>query len=765
MTARLSRVPVLPLVAGGYVMGVVAGAILGGPWVLTLLLGVLLGAIAAVRGGSFALLAVLGLTVLAAAFGHWRIADLDAQPPPPLASMTGPHEVLGVARADAVVEGSMRRVDLDVESVDGAPFEGGIRVSARASEDEVRAGDRVRLIADLEAPPELEAFDYRAYLRDRDIYLVASFPKEWEHLGATDRGWRGVLEDLHRSVVTRIGRALPEPEAALAAGILVGEHGALPDDVDEALRATGTTHLVVVSGQNVALLIALAIAALTAVMSRRAASIAAIALLPAYVVFVGAEPPVIRAGIMAVAVIAAGATGRRTPGWAFLTYAAGVMLVDDPALVRDVSFQLSATATAGITTLAPALRDATLGRWPALSSPGRAALVSVAATATGAALAVLPVQVAAFGVLAPWTVLANVLVAPLYTAMVMAAAIAAAFGGSLPLGEVLALVPAAFIALVEVLARLPGAQVEVSLPLVAGVAFTGGLLVLTARLAGYAREHTPEAVLDGGVTTGIATTTGLAVVAAGLWWGALTPTEDLPRVTVLDVGQGLAVLAEDGDATLLIDTGPLDGAILAALGRAGVSAIDAVVLTHHDLDHTGGLGWLTDRMDVGAVYAEASTTDQYEGAASLDIGDRLDVGRITVEVLAPPVATRSRALASDNDGSLVLMVKVGERRILVTGDIEAAGESWLVASGMDLRADVLVVPHHGSNTSSTAAFIQAVSPAVAVIPVGPNTYGHPHPDVLARYEADETVEVYRTDEDGAVTFRSNGDTLWVSTAR
>src|SRR5690606_28751455 len=118
------------------------------------------------------------------------------------------------------------------------------------------------------------------YLRDRDIYLVASFPQAWEDLGATDRGWRGALEDLHRSVVDRIGRALPEPEASLAAGILVGEHSALPEDVDQALRATGTTHLVVVSGQNVALLISLVIAALTAVASRRVASIAALALLP-----------------------------------------------------------------------------------------------------------------------------------------------------------------------------------------------------------------------------------------------------------------------------------------------------------------------------------------------------------------------------------------------------------------------------------------------------------------------------------------------------
>src|SRR5690606_410582 len=100
---------------------------------------------------------------LAAAFGHWRIAHLDAQPPPPLASMIGTHEVIGVARSDAVVRGSMLRLDLDVESVDGTPYEGGLRVSARAGEDEVHVGDRIRVVADLDIPPEVEAFDYRAY--------------------------------------------------------------------------------------------------------------------------------------------------------------------------------------------------------------------------------------------------------------------------------------------------------------------------------------------------------------------------------------------------------------------------------------------------------------------------------------------------------------------------------------------------------------------------------------------------------------------------
>lgn len=759
------RVPILPLVLGGYVAGIVAGAVLGGPWLLTLVLGVIALGVALLRGNSTAVVLAIGIAVVAAAFGHWRIDHLDAQPPPPLAAMTGTHEVVGVAQTDATVSGSLQRVDLDVETVGGVAFEGGVRVSARPDEGLVHAGDRLRLVIDLDPPPVLDAFDYRAYLRDRDIHLVGAFPREWEHLGTTDRGWRGQLEAFHRTVVSRIGRTLPEPQASLASGVLVGERASLPEDVDEALRATGTTHLVVVSGQNVALLIGIAVATMTAVVSRRAASVIALMFLPAYVVFVGADPPVVRAAIMAVAVVAAGVTGRRTPAWIYLTYAAGLMLAAEPSLVRDVAFQLSATATAGITTLSPALRDAVLARFPALASPGRAALVGVSATATGAALAVLPVQVAAFEVIAPWTVLANVLVAPLYEATVAAAAVAAILGGGGLLGYALAIVPGTFLALVEVLAALPGAQIPVTLPLIAGVAFTGLLIVGTARTAAFARHHAPSSVLDGGVSSHVAMTTGLAVIAAGLWWGALAPAEEHASVTVLDVGQGLAVLVRDGDATLLIDTGPRDGAVLAALGRAGVSDLDAVVLTHDDLDHTGGLPELRDRLAVGAIYAESSTTHAYEGVQPLDIGDEIAVGRARVEVLAPPVVTRDYRLASDNDGSLVLMVTVGERRILVTGDIEADGEGWLVASGLDLRADVLVVPHHGSNTSSTAPLIEAVSPSVAVIPVGQNPYGHPHPDVLARYKTDAMIEVYRTDEDGTVTFRSDGERLWVSESR
>lgn len=750
------RIPALPLLALAYTAGVVAGAVLGGAWALSGTLAALVAAAALVRGDARAMLLV-GAVALTAA-GHARIEAVDAAPPPPLAAMTGTHAVTGVVRADAVITGTSQRVDLDVELVTGTAMGGGVRLRLPVMGAPLRAGERIAFSANLRRPEPIEAFDYAEYLRDRDIYLVASFPRDLERLGSADLGWRGPLLDLRRTVVGRIERTLPEPAAALAAGVLVGERSSFPDALDEALRATGTTHLVVVSGQNVALLLAISVGLLTAVISRRAASVLSLTLLPAYLVVVGADPPVVRAAVMAVAMVAAGVSGRRTPGWVYLVYAVAFLLALEPTLVRDVAFQLSACATAGITLVAPPFRDAVLSRWPALTSPGRAAFVEMAATATGAALAVLPVQVAAFETVAPWTVLANVLVAPLYEATVLAAALAALLGGGGPLGEVLSLAPRTFIALVEVLAALPGATVPLRLPLLAGAVFLAALVCLVAWLRG--RRTTPLALEP--VRMGATVTLSLAVVAGGLWWSALAPGEAYPSVTVLDVGEGLAVVARDGDRAVLLDTGPHDGRVLAALSAAGVDHLDAVVITHPDGDHTGGLDAVARRHRSAVVLAEPSVHAALAVAAEpFDIGDRIEVGRITVEVLAPPVATRTGALASDNDGSLVLMVAVGERRMLVTGDIEAAAEAWLVASGLGLSADVLVVPHHGSRTSSSIAFLERVGASVAVIPVGAgNPYGHPHPDVLARLH---NTTVYRTDEDGSVTFRSDGERLWVKT--
>ena len=119
-------------------------------------------------------------------------------------------------------------------------------------------------------------------------------------------------------------------------------------------------------------------------------------------------------------------------------------------------------------------------------------------------------------------------------------------------------------------------------------------------------------------------------------------------------------------------------------------------------------------------------------------------------------------MVSPNENSLVIRVTVGDRRILLTGDIARHGESWLVASGQNLYADVIVVPHHGSRTSSSPELLTAVDPLIAVIPVGRNPFGHPHEEVLERYEAIPGLAIYRTDTHGNVTIRTDSDRMWVS---
>jgi competence protein ComEC len=662
---------------------------------------------------------------------------------------------VGVTRDDARLSGSLARTELFVEYLDGAPSSGTLRLTVPASiggQPVLRAGDRLHIAGDVR-PASGVAFD-----------AVVAYPDEWEIVERDVGAWPvDALRGTRRWALGNIGRALPEPEASLAAGVLIGEQRTMPPALTDALRATGTTHLVVVSGQNVAIVIGAVVALLTAVVSRRQAGLAALFMLPAYVVLVGGGAPVIRAAAMAVGIAIAAWAGRRTPAWVFLAYAVAIMLALDPLLARDVSFQLSAAATAGVLLIAPPLVERIqlvaqrVPGGPVLGAVGAAAAVSV-----GAAIAVAPVQAGVFGTTSLVQVPANALVAPLYGGTVFIALLSALLGWLPPLAAILhtagALVPAAFVAIVEAMARVPGASVAVSAPLAIGIGWYAAAVVIAWTL-----QHRVSERLHLG-SPRIGSTAALIVIAGGLWVAALAPQQPAPSVTVLDVGQGLAVLIRDAGAAVLVDTGPPDDAVLAALGRAGQRGdLDAVIVTHSDADHAGGLAAIRARVGAGRVLA-AEEHERYGQVDLIDIGDRIQVGaRTSVEVLAPPVRTLPAALDSDNDRSLVLLVTIGDRRILLPADIEAATEQWLAESGLDVRADALVVPHHGSKTSSTQELLGAVAPSVAIISVGVrNTYGHPAPEVLTRYG---TTPLYRTDEHGEVTLRSDGARLWVDTAR
>lgn len=756
--------PALVVVAVALATGTFAGALPGGaPWLTMVLAGATYVAAALASRSTVSWLVLFAAVAIAGA-GHSRYVDAAERPRSAIATLDGVHRVTGVVRAAPHSNGNVGHIDLSLETVDGHETGGGLRLTVNAGPEPLRAGDRITATGEVQRPPVLDGFDYAAYLDERGIHAVMAYPATWERIGHAGRPWPLAWLDATRDrTVRNIERVLPEPEASLAVGLLVGADRTMPEALGSDLRTTGATHLVVVSGQNIALLLGGAVAILTAVVPRRRAALLALPLVPVYVILVGAEPPVVRAAIMALALTASDVLGRRTPGWVFLAYAAAAMLALEPRLAVSLSFQLSLAATAGVIVVAPPLRDAVLSRLRLTSSGYLATFIEVTTVATGAALATLPVQVIAFGSISAIQVPANIVVAPLYEATLAAALLAVLAGQfdatAASAGPALEAAPGLFVTVVAQLARLPGATATIDqAPAYAGVLWYAALIFAVA-LFSRARPT----VLDPPSRAAPPLTALLAIAAGGLWLAVLAPPDRLASVTVLDVGQGLAILVRDGDNTVLIDAGPADGAVIEALGRVGHRAdLDAVVLTHADLDHAGGLAALRRRVPLGRLLTAAdSDIDAPDAAEHIDIGDRIRVSdRTTVEVLGPPVESAGQGWG-ENDRSLVVRVTVGDRRFLLPADIEASAESWLVRSGYALRSDVLVIPHHGSTSSSTDAFVLATAPSVAIASAGAsNPHGHPAPGVLTRYAS---ALVRRTDLDGDVTIRTDGERLWVAT--
>jgi competence protein ComEC len=250
---------------------------------------------------------------------------------------------------------------------------------------------------------------------------------------------------------------------------------------------------------------------------------------------------------------------------------------------------------------------------------------------------------------------------------------------------------------------------------------------------------------------------------------AAVPAAGGARIVVLDVGQGLAVLVATATHALLYDTGPRYGdaadagarIVVPFLRAAGIAKLDALVVSHADTDHSGGarsilavvpvtrlVSSLPDDHSVVAAAAATGTTQREH----CDAGGRWEWDGVAFEVLHPAAASRGDPARKSNDRSCVLRIASAAGTVLLTGDIEALSERELLArDSQALRAEVLVVPHHGSRTSSTRAFISAVSPQIAVIAAGyRNRFGHPRAEILARY-AEVGAALPRTDLQGAIT--------------
>jgi len=248
---------------------------------------------------------------------------------------------------------------------------------------------------------------------------------------------------------------------------------------------------------------------------------------------------------------------------------------------------------------------------------------------------------------------------------------------------------------------------------------------------------------------------GLVMLVPVVFWPVAHPPEGSVQITVLDVGQGLSAVIQTHAHTLIYDPGPLYSAesdagqrvVVPYLRTLGVNRVDMLMVTHRDSDHAGGLASVQSALAVDEV---RSSMPEIPGQRC-ESGQRWVWDGVTFEVLHPS-AEAYAANTKSNHLSCVLMLEAGGRRMLLTSDIEAPDELALLALYPGkLAADVLLVPHHGSRTSSTPAFIEAVGARDVLIPVGyRNRFGHPKAEIVARYET-AGPRIWRTDRDGALS--------------
>lgn len=711
--------------------------------------------------------ATVGLALLGAGWWSFRDAAIRASPAARLAGRpvrawvaldtdprTGGFGWWATARAEVLVP---------MDSSGPGAIRAPARLWLRGSGDppDAEAGDRLEVRGGVRAPEG----EFGDFLRLRGYAAILSVSGSPRYRGPPANPLLRAANAVRAALRRSLARALPGREAGLVMALALGDTSNLDLDTEEDFRATGLSHLVAVSGANVAMFLAPILAgAALAGLGLRGRVLAGLGGLAFFVLLTRAEPSVLRAAAMAGVGLLGVYLGRPRSPPALVGAAVLGLLAVDPALAHAPGFQLSVAATAGMVLLAGPLAD----RLRALPR----ALALAAGATVGAQAGVTPVLLFHFGVVPLVTLPANLLAfAAVGPAMLLGLAAGAAGVAWAPLGVA-----------VGGLARLP----------------LGYLMGLSDALA---RSPLPSITSPGGQVAGLLG--GLALVAAAGWWvrsGRRVPRGALVAATLLvpvllwagavragppgsltavffDVGQGDAALVRSArGATILVDGGPDPETVARKLAALGIRRVDLLVGTHAHADHLGGLPAVLRRFRVGlAVHPGCGGESSSYGAfveAVRDAGVPLrhpgegaviHVADLRVSVLGPDRCWAGTESDENND-SLVLRIEADASTLLFSGDAEEPAQEDLIADhGPALPAQVHKVPHHGGRTT-LPEFLEAVSAPVAVVSTGPNRYGHPSAEVLG-WLRDRGARILRTDLLGDVTLTFEEGSLLLESSR
>lgn len=668
-------------------------------------------------------------------------------------------------------------------------------------------GDVLLVTGKLETPPQLDDFDYKGYLAHQGIYSTMLYPEtktlEWGK-GFKPLEW---VYSLRNRLSQTLAEVLPEPQASLGQGIILGIRGNIPSELKTDFSQSGTAHLLAISGLHLSIVAGILISLGIWLFGRRRYLYIWLALgtIWLYALITGMHAPVIRAAIMVSLFLTAELLGRQRSAITALAFAAAVMVGLSPQILWDASFQMSFLAMAGLIFAFPPLQA--IGRRAVKATLGEeGVVVSLANTVTdtfsvtlGAIIAVWPAVAYYFGIVSFVAPLANFFALPALPGIIITGALAGGLGFiALPAAQVIGWLSWLFLSylllVVEGFANLPLSSIEVGsitttviwiyYPVLAIALWLNSnrqkladlMPKATAGLKSVSKSVKPASRLPKKWVI-----PPLLVVAVLSSFTAATMPDDNLHISFLNVGQGDAILIQTpGHQDILVDGGPSPQAINLGLSQKMPfwdRTIDLVVLTHPQADHITGLIEVLHRYRVKQVlYPDLDfKSDIYEEWLNLikekDIkatiaqaGQQIDLGEgAVIKVVNPQLPPLTNTESDIDNNGIVLQISMGEVSFLLTADIRLEAEFELISYRAVPQSTVLKVAHHGSDTSTTAQFLAVVSPQLAVISVSKdNPFGHPSDEVIGRLkERLGSENIYRTDEHGTIEFITDGERLWV----
>ncbi|MGB1311769.1 MAG: DNA internalization-related competence protein ComEC/Rec2, partial [Leucothrix sp.] len=634
-------------------------------------------------------------------------------------------------------------------------WNGTIRLSIYNKQPRVKAGQRWQFVVRLKRGSGFAnsaGFDYEKWLFAQRIEAKGYLRKSDQHKLLAKAPWYSInalRETIHHKITTTLDAVSNQ---ALVSALILAEKSAVSKAQWAVFRATGTSHLMAISGLHIGLVASSGLALVWLLWwcfprlnlylpHRLAGSFVGVIFAIFYAMLAGMTIPTQRALTMVVIGLLLLANRQNISGYRILALAMIVVLLMDPLATLTVGFYLSFAAVLVILWLVKRVVKA--GRFSLLSLQGFLSLLMI------------PLSLLFFGEGSLVSPLANLLAIPWVSFIIvplsMLSVLLSFISDSLSiyLFQFLSIHLNALYALLAFLAKAPSATVEsFHLPhyLLAASLVAGVILLMPVGLAWRY-------------------TAGFILLPLIFYEVATLEKHNEFRLTVLDVGQGLAVVVETKHHSLLFDTGNRSGdsfdlgdmVVVPYLKQRSIKRLDALVISHDDQDHMGGLESVLKHTTVTAFYGNRLGLLQSRANTLCKAGDAWQWDGVDFEFIHPTVDWQG----SDNDRSCVLKIRAGKHAVLLTGDIQRKAEKYLVKqsqhSGDLLAADILLMPHHGSNTSSKQYFIRAVNPRWAIASAGYRSrFRHPDHRVLKRYQQ-HGVTVLNTAQSGAIQFHIRAD--------